>query len=60
VLGILALTGGYIEPYGTPVGQVTLGILLTAYIGALVWMRRMAQGKPLPRFIGATAKAGAR
>ena len=59
MLGILALTGGYIEPYGTPVGQVTLGILLTAYVAALVWMRAMAQGKPLPRFI-ATAKAGAR
>jgi len=60
VLGILALTGGYIEPYGTPVGQLILGILLTAYVAALVWMRRMAQGKPPPRFIGATAKAGAR
>ncbi len=60
VLAVLALTGTYIEPYGTPVGQVTLAVLLAAYVAGLLWLRRMAQGTPLPRFLGATAWEGAR
>ncbi len=59
-LAFLALTGDYVRPYGTPVGQVLLVLLLGLYVATLVWMRRMATGKPLPRFIGATARAGAR
>ncbi|MBA3282949.1 MAG: type II secretion system F family protein, partial [Acidimicrobiia bacterium] len=53
VLGFLALTGEYIEPYGSPLGQVVLAVLLTAYIATLVWMRSMATAKPLPRFLNA-------
>ena len=56
VLAILALTGSYIEPYRSPVGQVILVVLLSAYGGALVWMKSMATGKPLPRFIGAAVR----
>ncbi|WP_137122970.1 type II secretion system F family protein [Segeticoccus rhizosphaerae] len=52
VLGFLALTGRYIAPFGTPVGQVILLVLLAAYVGVLVWMKTMTRGKPLPRFIG--------
>jgi Flp pilus assembly protein TadB len=51
VLGMLALTGDYIEPYGTPLGQVVLAVLLTAYVATLLWMRRMAIPTPLPRFL---------
>lgn len=51
VLVFLALTGSYVEPYGTPLGQVVLGILLAAYVATLVWMRRMAAGRPLPRIL---------
>jgi len=60
VLLILAFTGDYIAPYGTPVGQVVLVVLLLAYAGGLLWMRKMAEGQPLPRFLGPTARAGAR
>ena len=60
VLLILAFTGDYIAPYGTPVGQVVLIFLLLAYAGGLLWMRKMAEGKPLPRFLGPGARAGAR
>lgn len=52
VLVVLGLTGSYIAPYGSPLGQVILAILLTAYIATLVWMRRMAEGRKLPRIIG--------
>jgi tight adherence protein B len=60
VLAVLALTGSYITPYSTPLGQMILVLLLGAYVATLVWMRRMAAGKPLPRFIGATARLQAR
>lgn len=50
-LAVLALTGEYIEPYGSPLGQVVLTVLLSAYVATLVWMRSMATAKPLPRFL---------
>jgi tight adherence protein B len=56
VLGVLAFTGSYITPYRTPLGQMILVLLLGGYVATLVWMRRMAAGKPLPRFIGSTAR----
>lgn len=51
VLVVLALSGSYVEPYRSAVGQVILLTLLSAYVATLVWMRRMATGRPLPRFL---------
>lgn len=51
VLVVLALSGRYVEPYSSPIGQVLLVVLLSAYVGTLIWMRTMATGKPLPRFL---------
>jgi len=56
VLAVLALTGQYIAPYGSPIGQVILAVLLSMYVATLVWMRTMAGGKPMPRFIGAALR----
>jgi tight adherence protein B len=56
VLAVLALTGSYISPYSSPLGQMILVLLLGGYVATLVWMRRMAAGKPLPRFIGSSAR----
>ena len=56
VLVVLALTGTYIRPYGSPLGQAILTILLGLYVATLVWMRRMATGTPLPRFLNSTAR----
>lgn len=53
-LALLGLSGSYVAPYSTPLGQVVLIMLLAAFAGALIWMRRMATGAPPPRFIGAT------
>ena len=55
VLAVLAFTGTYIDPYKTIFGQFLLAVLLGAYVAVLIWMRRMAAGKPLPRFIGKAA-----
>jgi len=59
VLAFLALSGDYVAPFGTPIGQLILTALLGLYVATLVWMRRMATGAPLPRFIGATVTQGA-
>ncbi len=58
VLGVLAFTGDYIAPYATPVGQILLALYLGAYIGLLIWLRRMAKGEPLPRILGQQARTG--
>lgn len=55
VLVVLALTGDYVAPYRSGMGQLVLALMLAAYAGVLVWMRHMAAGRPLPRFIGKRA-----
>jgi tight adherence protein B len=59
VLGFLALSGDYIAPYGTPIGQALLGTFLALYVGMLIWLRTMARGKAMPRFIGTSVREGA-
>ena len=51
VLVVLAVSGTYVEPYRSPLGQLILVVLLAAYVATLIWMRRMAMGRPLPRFL---------
>lgn len=51
VLVVLAISGSYVEPYRSPLGQVVLVSLLAAYVATLVWMRQMALGRPMPRFL---------
>lgn len=53
VLVVLALNTSYVAPYSTPLGQAILLLLLAAYLACLVWMRNIAKGESLPRFIGA-------
>ena len=59
VLIVLALSGTYVEPYQSPLGQVILAGLLSAYVATLVWMKRMATGRALPRVL-TTERGGAR
>lgn len=59
VLVLMTLSGDYIAPYGSPVGQVLLLSYLALYVGLLAWLRKMAQGRPLPRFVGTTVRAEA-
>ena len=51
VLVVLAISGDYVQPYATPLGQVVLAGLLAAYIACLVWLRTMAVGRPAPRLL---------
>lgn len=57
VLVVLAVSGTYVEPYRSPLGQVILVTLLAAYISTLVWMKHMALGRALPRFLTSSAPA---
>jgi Flp pilus assembly protein TadB len=59
-LAILAVSGTYVEPYRSPLGQLILAVLLSAYVATLVWMRRMAAGRSLPRFLEVPRDAVAR
>jgi hypothetical protein len=53
VLGLLALVPGFAAPYRDPAGQMVMALLLTATVALLVWMRRLALGRPAPRFLTA-------
>jgi Flp pilus assembly protein TadB len=62
VLVVLAVSGSYVEPYQSPLGQMILVALLASYVATLVWMKRMARGRAMPRFLSpvpATAREGA-
>jgi Flp pilus assembly protein TadB len=53
-LGVFALSmisGAYVKPYSTWTGQLLLVVLAGAFVGVLVWMRRMALAEPAPRFL---------
>jgi len=51
-LGALFLTGDYMAPYKSGVGQLLLTLYLGLYLALLRWMQSMAKSRPLPRFIG--------
>ncbi|QAY71626.1 type II secretion system F family protein [Xylanimonas protaetiae] len=52
VLAGLALSGTYVDPYRTPLGQVILTVLLGAFVLCLLWFKRIAAGTPTPRILG--------
>ena len=57
VLAAASFAGPFAEPYRTPVGSVIFLVLLACFIGALVWMRQITVGEPVPRFIGRDVRA---
>ena len=58
VLVILAVSGTYVEPYQSPLGQMILVALLAAYVATLVWMKHMAIGRAMPRFLAPVPTKG--
>lgn len=49
--GMVLFSRTYIAPYGSFLGQIILAVLLSVYVACLLWMRRMARGEPVPRFL---------
>ncbi|MDN5856189.1 MAG: hypothetical protein L0K86_25775, partial [Actinomycetia bacterium] len=52
LLGLLASVPQVSAPYGTPVGQVVMALLLCGTAALLGGMRRLSLGRPAPRFLG--------
>ena len=54
VLGAALLFGGdFFAPFGTPLGQVLLAGLVVAYLGSLLFLRRMTLPRPRGRILTA-------
>ena len=51
VLGLLSFASAHTAPFGVWPGPLVLGGLLAAYVGALVWMRRVSAPPRVPRFL---------
>ncbi len=47
----LVLSRDYFAPYGTPIGQVILSVLIFLYVGSLLLMRRKARQQPRARIL---------
>ena len=56
MMTLLALAYGlvqpsYMEPYRSPVGQFIMAMLALLFTGVLLWVRKMSQPEPAPRFL---------
>ncbi|MDN5763491.1 MAG: type II secretion system F family protein [Microlunatus sp.] len=51
LVGVFVLSPGFFSAYRSPVGQVVLSVLIVAYIGSLVLMRRRAKQPPRERIL---------
>lgn len=50
--GLLVVFGGdYVRPYSTMSGQVVLAIVVGIFAGAFAWLRRLADQRPVARFL---------
>jgi tight adherence protein B len=50
----LCFVTGYFDPFLSGIGQLILVVLLSMFVGCLVWMRAVTAGTPTPRFLTAT------
>lgn len=59
IVGLTLAMAGYLalfnptftRPYGTPVGQVALAVVLGVFAAALAWLRRLARPEPVAEFL---------
>jgi tight adherence protein B len=51
LVGVFLLSPGFFAAYRTPVGQVVLSVLIIAYLGSLVLLRRRAKQEPRDRIL---------
>lgn len=56
----LFVTGDYVAPYSSALGQALLLVYLSLYLLLLAWMARLTQAPRLPRFMGSTSPEEAR
>ncbi|MBX9243808.1 type II secretion system F family protein [Actinotalea ferrariae] len=51
MVAVGAVNGSYLTPYGEPLGQVVLAVIAAAFIGCLLWMRRLTLPAADSRFL---------
>lgn len=51
VVGLAVFNPGYVEPYGTPFGQVVLLGILAIFAAGVVWLRQLAKFETPERFL---------
>jgi hypothetical protein len=49
VVGVGALNGTYLAPYGTLLGQLVLAVIACGFVASLAWMRALTLTRPQPR-----------
>lgn len=51
VIGLRIFNPSYVEPYGTPFGQVMLVVILAFFAAGVLWLRKLAQFDTPERFL---------
>lgn len=51
VVGLALFNPGYVEPYGTPFGQVALVLIIAIFAAGILWLRSLAQDEMPERFL---------
>ena len=51
LIGVFLMSPGFFAAYRTPLGQVVLSVLIVAYVGSLVLLRRRAKQVPRERIL---------
>ena len=57
-VGLAALNGDYLAPYGSGFGQVMLAMIAALMVGCLLWMRKLTAPMPSPRFLVTADRPG--
>lgn len=55
LIGGLFISGTYVAPYQSALGQALLTVYAGLYLVVLWWMGRISRSRPLPRFMGSAA-----
>ena len=50
-LAVFSMSGQFLAPYGSPLGQALLALYLAAYAGSAVWLRKLAGEPAAARFV---------
>jgi Flp pilus assembly protein TadB len=56
-LTVFALSGQFLAPYGSPLGQALLALYLAAYVGCALWLRKLAAEPAAVRFVARRTEA---
>lgn len=51
VLVLAVFNRSYVEPYGSPIGQLVLLVVIGLFAGGFIWMRRLSEYETAERFL---------